>query len=196
MPLISSANTRIDKRIAALEPFRVSKRIYQATHRIIDSCEETGEGSSVFSDSGACHQLVSALGTGGEGTAYLTDRGFVCKVYKRDKLTGQLLSKLRLMVTRPLAHPAICWPISLAKNSSGQFIGYLMPMARGQELKRTVFIKPLLQSRFPHWFFLGISMLAISWSKTKTPYPLSIVTVTSSRVTHAPSACRRSSLLS
>jgi len=97
-------------------------------------------------------QLIKEIDKGGEGTIYQTQYpDVVCKVYLPHKLTKHKRDKLSLMITKPLSIKGVCWPIDIANNKNGEFCGYIMPKAVGVSLAKSIFIKPLLQKRFPQW---------------------------------------------
>ena len=119
-----------------------------------------GEGEVVKDANGNSLRLIATIGTGGEGTVYETDDDkHVCKIYHCDRLKIYLVDKLKLMTTREIDDPMICWPVSLIYNSHGKSVGYLMPRAQGKELRRSIFIKPLLQKTFPDWTRLHLVKL-------------------------------------
>ncbi|MFW5891346.1 MAG: protein kinase domain-containing protein, partial [bacterium] len=95
--------------------------------------------------------LKKEIGKGGEGKVYLADNGLVCKIYNRNKISTLKKEKLDLMLSNNIDYEGICWPISLAYNTKGEFVGYFMNKAQGKELQKSVFIKPLLKKHFPHW---------------------------------------------
>lgn len=148
--------------IPTVAPFADRKRVSRLDDAVVQVGSIPSEGDTIRDASGTPVRLLAALGTGGEGVAYATDRGLVCKVYHRGRLQQFIVEKLKLMTSRDVRHPAICWPVSLAYNQSGEPIGYLMPRADGGELKRTVFIKPLLKKNFPHWNRRHLVQLALS----------------------------------
>lgn len=97
-------------------------------------------------------KLTVKLAEGGEGSVFVTDvAGYVAKIYKREKLTSDRLEKLRAMIARPIRHEGICFPEAILYNSANEFIGYLMPVAKGVELSRSVFVPQLLLTKFPRW---------------------------------------------
>ncbi|WGT46679.1 hypothetical protein [Tessaracoccus lacteus] len=112
-------------------------------------------GVRVSADDGAKRlqiQLTVKLAEGGEGSVFQTDvAGYVAKIYKRDKLTGDRLEKLRAMIARPIRYKGICFPEAMIYNSENEFVGYLMPEAKGVELSRSVFVPQLLLTKFPSW---------------------------------------------
>ncbi len=95
-------------------------------------------------------KLGAILGEGGEGAVFKTNTPYVAKVYKPEKTTSHRLAKLQALLRMELACPGICLPKALLYNSKKEFVGYLMENAQGEKL-RNIFIKPLLQKKFPHW---------------------------------------------
>lgn len=112
-------------------------------------------GTRVLADDGNKRvqiQLTVKLAEGGEGSVFQTDVvGYVAKIYKRDKLTSDRLEKLRAMIARPIRYKGICFPEAILYNSANEFVGYLMPEAKGVELSRSVFVPQLLLTKFPRW---------------------------------------------
>lgn len=98
-------------------------------------------------------KLGIELGSGGEGIVYSTDiENFVAKIYKKEKLTKGRYEKLNLMLTKSIAFKGICYPTALLFNDYDEFVGYLMPEAKGDALKHFLFIpKKVFQTRHPDW---------------------------------------------
>lgn len=107
------------------------------------------EGESVRTDAFGELQLMKELGKGGEGGVFLTSNGMVCKIYT--KMTKARYEKLKLMLDIPFNKEGICWPQSLAYNSKGECIGYMMSAASGKVMQLSMFHKKLLEKNFPHW---------------------------------------------
>jgi DNA-binding helix-hairpin-helix protein with protein kinase domain len=122
----------------------------------------TVQGDIVRDEDGLQHRLTSLLGDGGEGKVFLTNTGLACKLYDSARLTEELKAKLQLMRTAQFARKGLCWPKSLASNKRGEFVGYLMDQARGKEIQKSVFIKPLLLQHFPGWDRRNLVDLTIS----------------------------------
>ncbi|WP_114166759.1 zinc-ribbon domain containing protein, partial [Exiguobacterium sp. TNDT2] len=95
--------------------------------------------------------LKEQIASGGEGIIYRTNSDLVAKIYKPDQLNQWRFEKIKLMLTRQIDEPGISYPRHLLFNALGEFVGYLMPEARGKELQRSLFIKPLLYKNFPNW---------------------------------------------
>lgn len=140
-----------EKSAPSVAPFRLRQRAIQLDDTPITITLIPDSGDIVKDARGFSLRLGEKLGSGGEGTAFQTDAGLVCKVYQHGRFKLSTIAKIELMTSREVRHRAICWPVSLAYNSRGEVVGYLMPEAKGEELMRTVFIPPLLREKFPHW---------------------------------------------
>lgn len=104
--------------------------------------------------------LEKKLGTGGEGSVYLTSNNLVCKVYT--KMTRARYEKLKLMLQVPFDKQGICWPKSLAYNEKKECIGYIMEQASGKVMQLSMFHKKLLEKNFPHWNRASLVELALT----------------------------------
>lgn len=94
-------------------------------------------------------KLISA---GGEGSIFETQfASQVCKIYHRNKLTRLKQRKVELMVSRKIDRPGVCWPSEIITNIEGEFVGYLMPLAKGITMQTAMFVKPRLEKTFPMW---------------------------------------------
>ncbi|MDO4437339.1 MAG: hypothetical protein Q4B77_05250 [Coriobacteriaceae bacterium] len=100
-------------------------------------------------------KLTKKLNEGGEGAVFTTDAGkgnnYVAKIYFADKLTDTKFDKLKLMLSKSIKDPCICFPVALIENELGENVGFLMPQAKGVELGKSVFMPKLLQKHFPTW---------------------------------------------
>ncbi len=120
-------------------------------------------GESVISKKIGSLVLVDKLSEGGEGSIYRTNReDVVCKIYFQDRLTIGRFEKLKLMVSKAVSIEGVCWPIDLAFNVSGEFVGYLMKRARGKTLGLSIFKPPLLKQHFPDWDRKQLVQLSIT----------------------------------
>ena len=108
------------------------------------------ERDNIYTDYGTL-TLVSKIASGGEGIIYTTNSPYVAKIYKKDNNTRRKYEKIKLLLSRHVKCEGICFPVSAIYNTKGEFVGYLMPEARGKELQRSVFIKPLFLKNFPSW---------------------------------------------
>lgn len=144
---------------SAPQPFKLKHQAEQLDDTPIDT-RIPAVGDEVIISGGRRLCLTNVLGRGGEGIAYETnDSELACKIYRPDRLKKSTIDKLELMTSRTVNHSAICWPVSVAHNSDQDFVGYVMPKAAGKELRRSVFIKPILETDFPEWTRLHLVKL-------------------------------------
>lgn len=109
------------------------------------------ENENVYTGKGAI-KLVKKLGAGGEATVYETNTPYVAKIYKQDNITTRKHEKIKLMLTKEIECKGVCYPVDVLYNANKEFIGYLMPKAKGIELQKSVFgPKPLFLKKFPGW---------------------------------------------
>ena len=135
-----------------IAPFKLLRHVTELDDSIVEIMSRLPCcGDIVKNEQGTSLYLGLQLGSGGEGTVYEVGNGLACKVYKKGCLKRSTIDKIKLMTSRKIPTPMICWPISLAYNSQNETIGYFMPKAVGTELMRAVFIKPLLHKNFPDW---------------------------------------------
>lgn len=86
--------------------------------------------------------LGGCLGEGGEGATYEVQEmpNSVAKIYHPEKRTAERQQKLAYMIEHNPNIPRLCWPEELIYSTDGnQFLGFLMPRARGKELGMTIF---------------------------------------------------------
>lgn len=143
-------------------PFRLMQGLPRSDLQLIKVSLIPNEGDIILSPDKRPHRLVQRLGAGGEGRVFLTDTGLVTKVYASERLTTGLKAKIELMTARPIADSRVCWPSTLALNAQGEFVGYMMAIAEGREIQRTIFVKPLLTQYFPHWTRVELVTLAVT----------------------------------
>lgn len=106
----------------------------------------------VYTDKWLTIQLEDELGAGGEAIIYATNTPYVAKIYKRDNNTRRKYEKINLMLSKPIDCPGICYPVASLYNSNKEFVGFLMPVAKGKELQRGIFlVKQLFLKNFPSW---------------------------------------------
>jgi len=111
-----------------------------------------GVGDTVKLSGGHEFRLGALISAGGEGSIYETQlAGQVCKIYHQTRLTTLKKRKIELMVSRRIDRPGICWPTEIVTDIAGEFVGYLMPRAAGTTMQRAMFVKPVLEKKFPNW---------------------------------------------
>ncbi len=134
------------------EKFRICKEVTTQPDTLLDISDIPTENESVYTADQKTIKLTQKLGTGGEATVYGTDTAYVAKIYNKEKITIRKYEKIKLMLTRKIECRGICYPTDILYNSQGQFVGYLMPKAKGIELQTSVFgPKPLFLKKFPNW---------------------------------------------
>lgn len=92
-------------------------------------------------------RLGKTLGSGGEGTIYETSSadGAVAKIYRSKCLTEERRKKLERMAASDPQLPGLCWPQALLYNEQGEWVGYLMPRAEGEQLAQMVYFPSVLR---------------------------------------------------
>lgn len=97
-------------------------------------------------------KLTEELGAGGEAIVYETNTPYVAKIYKEKNITARKYEKVKLMLSKSIECSGICYPVGILYNSNKEFVGYLMPKAKGIELQKSVFApKPLFLKKFVGW---------------------------------------------
>ncbi len=114
------------------------------------------KGDLVYLPSGERVKLVNEIASGGEGTIYETDiPNLVAKIYHRNRITADLKEKITAMVKLREFFKVdrkdftIVWPEAILYNSRREFVGYLMPRARGEPLQR-ICNATLLMRKYRH----------------------------------------------
>ena len=119
------------------------------------------ESEAVYTSKGTI-RLVHKVAEGGEGAIYTTDTSYVAKIYKADCNTNRRYEKIKRMVDRHLSCQGICFPVDILYNDRHEFVGYLMDQAKGKELQKSIFIKPLFLRTFPNWKKIDTVQLCIT----------------------------------
>ena len=141
-----------DEEINAEEIFDLYTTVTRNPDIQINVSEIPVEGGSVFASNGGEIRLTKELGSGGEAIVYLTNTPYVAKVYRKENITSRKYQKIQRMLSKKIECNGICYPIETLYNANREFVGYLMPQAKGVELQRSVFgPKPLFQKKFPNW---------------------------------------------
>lgn len=121
------------------------------------------EGETVIID-GTSFQLLKRLGGGGEGDVFSTPKlpNKVVKIYNSQHLDTYRKEKIQLMLSRKINCAGICWPEKAVFNQNNEFVGYVMPEAKGRTPQRSIFIKPLFEKYFPNWKRTDLVQLCIT----------------------------------
>ena len=148
----AKSNTKLPQDATAdAEKFRICTQVTSRRDDPVLTGRIPEENDTVRTSRQGSIRLIQRLAAGGEGVIYQTDTPYVAKIYKREKITYRKLEKLKLLQSKNLHCEGICFPVDLLYNSAGEFVGYLMPVAKGKELQKSIFIKPLFQKSFPTW---------------------------------------------
>ncbi|OCS91107.1 protein kinase domain-containing protein [Caryophanon latum] len=139
-----------EKTIPANERFQPAKQVTSVSDSLMNVQHIPDEFEQVYTTRGAI-QLLEKLATGGEGSVYKTSTPYVAKIYKKEKLTLRNYEKIKRMLSKQVKCEGVCWPVEMLFNAKNEFVGFLMPEAKGKELQKTIFIKPLFLKHFPDW---------------------------------------------
>lgn len=101
--------------------------------------EKLQENSVVYDKNHNRILLKRALGSGGEGTVYSTDKiGTVVKIFKSNQNDDIKRQKIEFMANNQLNNDLIVWPKQSVYDSNQNFVGFTMNSAEGQDLGRFV----------------------------------------------------------
>ncbi|HWH87880.1 MAG TPA: hypothetical protein VNV36_14045 [Pseudomonas sp.] len=153
--------------VRSTKPFDLPDKPLSIADRLIrNKGAPVTEGSIVKTSSQRQLALGKPISSGGEGTIHaVAGTSEVCKIYHSHKLTIRRLEKVRLMVTRKIDEPGICWPTELVFNAQQEFVGYVMPRAEGKTLQSSVFVKQVLLQNFTKWTRRDLVNIAIAFLK-------------------------------
>ncbi len=135
------------------EKFNVAIKVTDVSNEPIKLSFKPKKGDTIFSDFGEVKLKNLISDKGGEGIIFETDTPYVAKIYKTGKLTQRKQNKIVKIIEKNLQYEGICFPCSLLfkDQEKKKFIGFLMPKAKGIEIGRSIFIKPLFLKKFPKW---------------------------------------------
>ena len=131
----------------------------------IEVASVPGPGDKVHLESPAGRGSVvldELLGEGGEGAAYAVDGDRVIKIFDRDHVTRHRQAKVEHFTSRSLHSEGICFPEAVVTNEAGEFVGYMMPRARGNEFRVIMNPRRFLKA-FPGWTKADLVDVCISF---------------------------------
>ncbi|WP_028328732.1 protein kinase domain-containing protein [Brachyspira alvinipulli] len=110
--------------------------------------------------------LGKAIGGKGEGTAYKSNIGKICKIYHSDKVTNFRATKLGHMQLNKIVYNGLCWPEELLYledkySSKKYFVGYLMNEGYGYTLESAIHFMGISE-KIPNWTRLELVELCLS----------------------------------
>lgn len=132
------------------EVFRICKNVTTLDDSRLVVSHIPIENEIVYTSSGSI-KLESKVAAGGEGIIYTTNTPYIAKIYKRENNTKRKYEKIKLMLSKKIECEGVCYPVAALYNSDKEFVGYMMPKAKGKELQKSIFIKPLFMKNFPNW---------------------------------------------
>lgn len=144
-------------------PFNATSILSLNSGRKLNARTTIESGHQLRLSDGSAVTLGSKLASGGEGTVFeILGSLRVCKIYHPERLTLDREQKIRLMLTRKLADPAICWPLASVVDKDGVFRGYVMDRASGKPLAHGLFVPQPWQEENPGWNRRRSTRLAIN----------------------------------
>lgn len=132
------------------EVFRICKRVTTLEDTRLAVSHIPVENEIVYTSRGPI-KLGAEIAAGGEGIIYTTNTPYVAKIYKKENNTKRKYEKIKLMLSKKIKCEGICYPVEVLYNYNKEFVGYMMPKAKGKELQKSIFIKPLFLKNFPTW---------------------------------------------
>ena len=108
-----------------------------------ESYYENTAGATYYGTNGATYKIAAELNNGGEGkVCYISSNpDLVCKIYKPTKLNSELRRKINFMLELHSEFTdknlsSLAWPIDLARNEKGEFVGFIMEKATGDSIRK------------------------------------------------------------
>jgi len=143
--------------------FRICVTITTLAEKEIIINKVPGVNSVLYTNDDQKIQLGSVIKPGGEGTVYNVDDKFVAKIYFKDKLTTRKKEKVLLIINSGIRIPGVCFPSKALYNEQREFVGYLMPLAKGRSLDGSFFKGEIGVSRyFGNWTRADLVTLALT----------------------------------
>ena len=150
-PMDNDARSKARWKTGRFQRFRTCTQVTPVPDEVMPVQEIPGEQGLAFTAEKVPVRLRQELAEGGEGFIYETDGPEVVKIYKADNITRRRYEKLKRMLDKELKHEGICFPTKMLYNQHGEFVGYLMPRAKGKELNSCVFRPQRLKVTFKDW---------------------------------------------
>lgn len=135
------------------KPFKLARIISDQEVKKLKLTTFPREGSWVYLERGNKGiKLGKKIAGGGEGIIYETeDEDLVCKIFEDESRTSLKKSKLQLMTSQMFHERGICWPTSIVYNSYLEFVGYVMPKARGIQINKIIQQENSFAKNAPGW---------------------------------------------
>lgn len=140
-------------------PLSTQPRLLSVTPLADIKLPETG--AQLSTTNGDVVVLGEFINQGGEGNIYQTSvPGQVCKVYHASCRTQERVDKLSVMLSRSTNFLGVAWPTAIVNDATGEFVGFLMPEAKGKTLRVAVQSKMFLAKNYPSWSRKDLTKLA------------------------------------
>ena len=112
-----------------------------------------GRGDIIYTSDNQIIRLGEECFSNPQSITYQTDRqGVQAKIYQASWLAVSYFEdKAKRMLEKPIQYEGICWPIDLLYNTDKEFIGTLVPMSEGFQLKQQLMSQQGLEKNFPNW---------------------------------------------
>lgn len=112
-----------------------------------------GRGDIIYTSSRQQVRLGEEFSSNPQSITYQTDQqGLQAKIYQVSWLTiSYFEDKTKKMLEKDIQYEGICWPIDSLYNTEGEFIGVLVPVAEGYQLKQQLMSQQGLEKYFPEW---------------------------------------------
>lgn len=146
---------------AKIEKFKLCTHITSIPDSKMQVSDVPKEGDYVLVQGGSI-RLIKELAKGGEGSVFETNTQYVAKIYIKEKITQRRYEKIKLMLEKRLECKGICYPVAMIYNQQNEFVGYLMPRAKGVEISKSIFKKPLFEKKLPNWNRKNLAELCVS----------------------------------
>ncbi|MCH3960188.1 MAG: zinc-ribbon domain containing protein [Selenomonas sp.] len=148
---IADSGENSDEELDTDEGFELCSKVTDIEDTPLPISHISVENDTVYTSAGIPILLEKEVAAGGEGIIYTTNSASVAKIYKQKNNTLRKYEKIKCMLSKNIAYEGICYPIEALYNEQKEFVGYLMPEAKGRELQKSIFIKPLFLKHFPGW---------------------------------------------
>ncbi len=134
-----------------VEPFRLFTSVTKIPNTPLPCTQVVEEGARLYTSQAQVIELGKKIASGGEGIIYETNTEYVAKIYKPDQLTRHRYEKLNIMLNHPVKKEWICWPVTMLYNLNNEFVGFLMPAAKGITIQDGIFFTGPFKKLFPDW---------------------------------------------
>lgn len=152
----NTGNHNIDRFVIATTPERMRVVPIHVTSTL-------GKGSVVYDNTNRPITLCEQEIVNPNAVTYSTSvPGVWAKVYNPESLNTFLEEKAKRMLSKRVQYKGLCWPTDTIHDSSGSFVGMLVPPAKGEPLQLAVFKQAKLQTYFPDWDKKDLCDLAVT----------------------------------